>query len=237
MREWIESLLDLFYPPLCLHCTQPRTRNAPHFCIECLSLLELINPQERCSRCFSANFCARKQLCGACAKKSFDWLQLGAAFDHLGPAATLVQKMKYSRQPYLAKGAAAYLAIQFYALQWPLPDMIVPVPISIARHFERGYNQSLELAIALSTYLERPVQQVIKRQSGSFSQAGLTRKLRTELRESSFVLKKKARLQDKVILLIDDVMTTGSTLNCCAEVMLEQSPQAIYALTLCRAIQ
>lgn len=162
---------------------------------------------------------------------------LGAVFDHLGPAATLIQQMKYGGLSYLAKGAAAYLAVQFFALKWPLPDLIVPVPVSTLRFFERGYNQSFELAVALSVYLDRPVHDVLKRKNGGYSQAGLNRQLRVELNQSMFSLKRQARVQDKVVLLVDDVITTGSTLNCCAEVLQEQCPQAIYALAVCRAVK
>jgi ComF family protein len=199
--------------------------------------MDLINVKERCPRCFSPDYCPKRHLCGHCKNKVFAYQQVGAAFDHEGPAATLVQKMKYSGQYYLAKGLGAYLAVQFYALQWPLPDIIVPVPISILRQFERGFNQSLLLAEELASYISRPVQQILKRQAGGYSQAGLTRELRQALDPDMFYLKKTAAIQDKVILLIDDVATTGSTLNRCAEALREQCPAAVYALAVCRAIK
>lgn len=235
MREWLHSVLNLFYPPLCLHCGEPLSRNTHRFCPLCLSLLTLIDPQERCPRCFSPDFLKTHRSCNTCSKKPPPLTHMAAAFDHMGPAATLVQKMKYCGQPYLAKGAAAYMALQFHSLQWPLPDVIVPTPISLLRLFERGYNQSQELASALSPLLNRPAENLLKRRNGGYSQAGLTRKLRTNLDPSAFSLKKNARLHDKIILLVDDVTTTGSTLYRCAETLQEQCPQAIYALTVCRA--
>lgn len=232
---WVQSTIDLLYPALCLHCKASLSSHVKHLCSDCQGLLELIEVSRRCPLCFASDYCPTLHACGGCKKTRSLLTAAGSAFDHIGPAATLVQQMKYGGQRHLAKGAAAYLAIQFLTLQWPLPDLIVPVPISSVRHFERGYNQSYELALGLADFLKRPAINALKRRSGGYSQAGLTRSLRLELNADSFQVKKSIDLQDKIVLLIDDVTTTGSTLNCCAEALQEHCPQAIYALTLCRA--
>jgi ComF family protein len=141
--------------------------------------------------------------------------------------------MKYGGQPYLAKGAAAYLVLQLDALEWPLPDVIVPVPISFFRRFDRGYNQSLLLAQALGALIDRPIADVLHRTSSRFSQASLSRKLRMDLSAESFTLSKKGKIEDQIVLVIDDVATTGSTLRCCAETLQARHPAKIYGLTLC----
>lgn len=235
MNRWIHNFLNLLYPPLCLHCKTSLKDDNKYLCDLCTTQLEILDTHTRCPRCFSADYCKKRHLCGACQKTHFAFTQLASVFEHIGPAATLVQKMKYGGQSYLANGAAPFLAVQFVNLEWPIPDIIVPVPISPLRHFERGYNQSKELAVALSTYLQRPVVDALKREMGGFSQAGMTRKRRISLGEKTFMLRKAPKLYDKVILLIDDVTTTGSTLNCCAEALQQECPQAIYALTVSRA--
>jgi predicted amidophosphoribosyltransferase len=75
------------------------------------------------------------------------------------------------------------------------------------------------------------------RKSGDYSQAGMDRKQRKTLTRDTLLLKKGHDLRDKRILLIDDVMTTGSTLQRCAEVLYEGCPAEVYALTFCRAIK
>lgn len=162
---------------------------------------------------------------------------MAAAFDYVGPAATLVKRMKYSDKSYLAEGLAGYLAGQYLNLNWPLPDVIVPVPIAFTHWIQRGYNQSQLLAQHLARVLDCPVQEALKRKSGDYSQAGLTRKQRMELNGNRILLKKDQNLQDKCILLIDDVATTGSTLRKCAEVLMEDCPASIYGLTVCRSIK
>lgn len=239
VQKWIQSCLSLVFPPLCLHCRESIPPGITIFCDQCASLLQLIQPQKRCPVCFSMDYCPKRSLCHRCIKRKtpFALTKLAAAFDYLGPAATLIQKLKYGNQPYLAKGAAAFLALQFFELNWPSPDFIIPVPISKIKFLERGYNQSVELATHLSTYLKIPVCEVLFRRSGDFSQAGLSRQHRIALQPEVFRIKKGYSLEDKTVLLIDDVATTGSTLSCCADVLYTHFPRAVYGLTFCHAVK
>lgn len=145
--------------------------------------------------------------------------------------------MKYGDQPHLAKGAGAFLAMQFIQLQWPIPDLVIPVPMSFTHWFDRGYNQSELLARQFAQIIGVPCQNGLKRHSGDYSQAGLTLTQRKELNSERFCLRENQNLTDKTILLVDDVMTSGSTLRKCAEVLFEMYPQSIYALTFCRALK
>lgn len=230
-----ESILDLLYPPLCLHCDSLLQYKESLLCHHCLSLMTLIEPQERCPTCFSSAITPpATTCCNACQKNPPQTTQIAASFDYEGPAATMVKMMKYGGQSYLANGAAGYLAAQFVRLEWPMPDLIIPMPMPILRRLERGYNQSLLLAQAFGKLIDRPVANILKRRSGDFSQAGLNHQQRLQLRREAFSLKKEIKLYDKNLLLIDDVMTTGKSVGCCAEVLWETYPAGIYALTLCR---
>lgn len=160
---------------------------------------------------------------------------VSAAFEYVGPAASMIKALKYGGRVYLAKGAAAYLAAQFLRMEWPFPDLVVPVPIAFNHWMHRGYNQSLLLAQELALLLQCPVKESLTRKSGDFSQAGLSSEQRRRLKGDRIGLKRGADLRGKVILLIDDVMTTGSTMRKCAEVLAEEQPSRIYGLVLCRA--
>lgn len=236
-RELFRSIYDLVYPPLCIYCSQTIVGDSKLFCLECLGLLDLIDPATRCPSCFSMDFCLDLKVCGPCKNRPHVLSGLAAAFDYAGPAACLVRMLKYADQSYLAKGAGAFMAAQFTRLEWPIPDVIVPVPIAFTHLLERGYNQSLLLAQSLSGILNRPVNEALYRKSGDFSQAGLARKQRLSLEGKSFIQKKTGILQDKIVLLVDDVMTTGTTLERCGEALQGDCPKSIYALTVCRAIK
>lgn len=236
LKQVFAAFTDFVYPSSCLHCTAPMSYGEGHLCRVCVAQLELINPKERCPYCFSADYDPKQRVCYPCFLEAPILKRCAATFDYHGPAATLVLKMKYANQPYLAKGAGAYLAVQLMGLDWPMPDVIVPVPLTLAHRISRGYNQSLLLAESLGNILQCPVQQVLSRRWLDYSQAGMTKKQRLRLDADSFTLKKRIVIRDKVVLLIDDVMTTGQTMNCCAEALYSGFPQAVYGLSLCRAM-
>jgi ComF family protein len=233
----VKSFVHLLYPPLCLHCQDDLSEKSSLFCKACFACLELVNPEERCPYCFSAEYSVEQLICTTCKEKKPFFNRMAAAFDYLGPAATLVKQMKYADQPYLAQGAGAFLAVQFLRLRWPQPDYIIPIPLAFMRMFDRGYNQSRLLAEALGKIIKCPVENALKRMEGGISQAGQNHRQRIQLKSEQFSVKMGLNLADKCLLLIDDVMTTGATMRCCAEVLLEQCPSSIYALTLCCAIK
>ena len=231
-----ESFLHLIFPTKCLHCRVQLPPSSLVLCETCGMLLELISPERRCPLCFNPLSDHESLLCTFCSNDSTHYTAVGAAFDYEGPAASLVRRLKYSNQPYLAQGMAAFLVAQFDRLNWPLPDALVPVPLSFVHWLERGYNQSALLAEEMWALLQCPVWPILKRQSGDFSQAALNLEQRKALEGGRFKVDSSKSLQGKTLLLIDDVMTSGLTLQRCAEVIKGEEPKALYALTFCRTI-
>lgn len=231
LKEW---LLYLIYPPRCLHCSASLANDQNYFCLECASKLELVKLQNRCPTCFAdLDGCFR---CPICRHRSPLLKGIAAAFDYVGVAQTLLKQFKHGAQPYLAKSAASFLIMQFFRLDWPLPDLIVPLPQAVLHGIERGYNQSLLLAEVVGSLLERPVVQLLKKEGGKYSQTGLNRRQRQKNVMDTLSLKKKNfQYADQTVLLIDDVFTTGSTLQSAAHTLLKHRPASIYALTLCRS--
>lgn len=228
-----KSLLHLAYPTKCLHCHALLPPEPIVLCSACASLLELASFHARCPICF--NFLEEGEaLCEECCNYPSVYLRMAAAFDYEGPAISLVKRLKYAHQPYLAQGMAAFLVAQFDRLQWPMPDALIPVPLSFTHWLERGYNQSALLAEEMGRLLQLPVWHALKRQSGDFSQAALNLEQRKALDGKHFQCKSTYSLKGKVLLVIDDVMTSGFTLRRCAETLNEAHPAALYALTFCR---
>lgn len=235
LKKCGKSFLDLIYPPLCLHCNECLENECHLFCRSCLLLFDQIDPSTRCPFCFSPEFDRNQQkCCDHCKQHPRKIKRTASVFDYEGPPATLVKQLKYGGQFYLAKSGGAFMAVQFLSLNWPMPDFIIPMPMASLRKMERGYNQSELLAESLAKLINRPVSRVLKRKSGDFSQAGLDHYQRLNLKNDSFFVKDGDQLHNKTLLLVDDVMTTGSSLNCCAEALIPFFPEDIYALTLCR---
>ena len=196
-----------------------------------------IDPIERCPYCFTHDFNREvEKCCKNCLKKRRSTDKIASVFDYEGPAATLIKSLKYGGQDYLAKGAGAFLAAQYLTLGWPMPDAVIPMPIALLRRWERGYNQSYLLAESFASLLNIPVKDILIRKSGHFSQAGLSYEQRIQLSSDAFDIRKGADIMNQNVVIIDDVMTTGTSIECCAEALQSLFPKAIYGLTVCRAI-
>lgn len=230
----LNSFFDLIYPPICLHCQGNLNSGRDILCHPCISLLEFIDCTLHCPKCFSLKPSAT-HTCKNCSLRRSSLTGIAATFDYRGPPETLIKMLKYQDKPYLAEGLAGFMTAQFVNLDWPLPDLIIPVPQSFSHWFSRGYNQAELLSNTLSTILKCSVNQALLRKSDDYSQAALNHTQRLKLSGNSIYLKKNQQLQDKIILLIDDVLTTGATLQKCAEALLEDCPNSIYALTICHA--
>ena len=233
-KEFLSSSLSLIFPHLCLHCGDDLLISEHLFCSSCLQILTLIDPLERCPICFSSVDYPKNLPFCPCKRSDFVFNRFGAAFDYEGPAATLTRKLKYGGQASLAKGMAAFMYTQLDRLSWPFPDLIVPVPISSLHRLERGFNQSFLLAWELAQILNRPVVDCLKRKSGEFSQASLSKKQRILFSKNSVFVKEETYLQGKSVLIVDDVMTTGSTLRACAEAIADKLPSVIQGFVFCK---
>jgi len=234
LNKFKDGLYYFVFAPECLECSSLLEPHERYFCKSCVTLLEIIDPLERCERCFKEKESSAILVCSECRPKFHELSKVASACEYLGPAATMVRLMKYGNRPELASIAAAYMAVQWAALEWPKPDYIVPVPCSWLKRFDRGYNQAEWIAKELGKLLDVPVAKDLRRRVGDLSQAGLNREQRLAQKLSSFFVKNEAKFEDKTILLVDDVMTTGRTLTVCAEALQMTFPKEIYGFTFCR---
>ena len=238
-----KAFLHLCFPPRCLFCQEPHDDPDRLLCDVCDPLLEWIDPSTRCVTCFGelsdlSGPSHKRMLCTHCRMKKSLFQRVGAAFDYIGPAATLVKRLKYGNAPYLAKTCAAFLAMQYVQLGWKPPDYIIPVPMPALRKWMRGYNQSELIATALSHLLHVPTLRALGRKHGELRQAQLSLQERQALTSGHFFLKAKPlAIEDKRLLIIDDVWTTGSTMRCCAEILATAYPSSLYALTVCHTVR
>jgi ComF family protein len=143
--------------------------------------------------------------------------------------------LKYRHDIGLGDAIAAQLAGFVHSLSWPV-DVVAPIPLSEARRRERGYNQvgliARPLALALGLAY---APNALVRWRNTHSQVGLSREQRMENVRGVFRAD-GMRIRGKVVLLLDDVATTGSTLNSGAEALLSGGASKVYALTVARAL-
>lgn len=154
--------------------------------------------------------------------------ELLITFESIGPAQSLISGLKrgHPHAPLLA----AYMAIQYTHSTHRLPDLITAVPTSLWRKWQTTLSPSTELAIQLAKLLDRPFVSLLKRTRQLHLQTNLSREERLQLSSDEFQWKNKQNLRGKNVLLIDDTITTGTTLACCAERLYEASPAKIIKM-------
>ena len=210
-KVWMKkTVLDFLFPPLCLHC-RAFLEGEKTFCKGCSLFFELLDPSLRCFYCFSES---EKRICTSC-KKEGSTLASGAAFECIGAAETFLRKLKNEKLPDFVKLASSFLTVQFFRLNFPLPDYIVPIPSFYLSRFLEGKNHIHSLTKNLSRSLNIPMKEILRKNSFS-----------------SFSIKKKANIEGKKIMLIDDVLDMKKTENY-REALLEGEPSSIYILSLC----
>jgi ComF family protein len=200
---------------------EPEPLDADYFCISCRTPFVNRFPLDSEGRC---------ALCRS-GLRAFD-----AAYSfgsYAGGLRRLIHLLKYDRVRTLAAPLSLYLLRS-------LPrddtfDFIVPVPLHWRRRWKRGFNQSELLARALSRSTGIPVNQALRRSKSGRTQAGLSNSARRRNVNQAFRCNSGEALRGKRILLIDDVMTTGSTATACARALKSAGASRVALLTLARA--
>lgn len=152
------------------------------------------------------------------------------------PLRPAIHHFKYHNHRILGQDFAPLLA-KCYGDSQLETDVIVPVPLHPSRYKERGYNQSELLANSLAALINQPVdKKTLIRRRATKTQVSLNAAERHKNVAAAFACTSNA-LSDKSILLIDDVCTTGATLNACAQALKGAKARSVYGLTLARARQ
>lgn len=245
----IHSLLDVVFPR---RCAGNHNWNSALFCERCHSeQITISSPQ--CACCGRPFIELAKVLPDSvCADCRFNRYQRApyidrrrAPFEHSGPILQAIHAFKYQGQTSLAHPLAELLSeyleqqstLQAPCIPYKQLDLIVPIPLHPVRHWRRGYNQSALLARHLSYFIGVPTADLLKRKRRTRPQTRLSAKQRTANVSGAFTLKDEhlsEKMEFQRLLLIDDVATTGATLEECARVLKGAGIQKVYALTLAR---
>lgn len=173
--------------------------------------------------------------CGECLQHQRPWRAARSVFRFEGLARRAIHRFKYSGDVALTRYFAQMVHGVWSELA-PASDYnhIVPVPLHWAKRLQRGYNQTELLAVELSALIGVPVLCALKRRRWTPSQAFLTREQRQQNLQNAFATATRQSLQGVRILLLDDVFTTGATLQACAGELFACGVAAIDVLTIAR---
>ena len=201
-------------------------------------MLVPLEAESFCSRCglpFEANLPASGgHLCGLCrlAPPAFDVARSFGAYE--GDLRRLIHLLKYDGMRPLAKALAAKMAP--VAPRVGTVELVVPVPLHRSRRWSREFNQAELLARELSRLVGIPCRPGgLRRVRSTPPQAGLSHRQRRENVRGAFAAADAACIKGRRVLLVDDVMTTGATLDACARVLKAAGARYVGSLTLARA--
>jgi ComF family protein len=175
--------------------------------------------------------------CANCAHRTIHFHAAVAAYRGRGIVRDVIHEFKYNRQIHLRHLVARWLraALDDERLRCCQFDVIVSVPLHPARQRERGFNQASLLAELLGAHTSIPCKLLLKRIRYTTTQTALDRSERMENLHNAFRLRKNADVRGLRVLLIDDVLTTGSTLSECARVLKRAGAISVHAATAARA--
>ena len=224
-----DHLLRLFYPALCLACQDTLPQSNMQLCLNCQTKLPFSTLHEAPQNIFTQRFYGRVPI------------QTGAAcfyFVKGGKVQQLIHHLKYSHKPYVGfhwgKIYAQKLAQEAHFRQ---VDCIVPVPLHWKKERLRGYNQAAAISRGLAEGMEKlHLPKAMLRNAYASSQTQKGKMARLNNVEGAFSVAQKEALAGKHVLLVDDVMTSGATLEACALPILELPDTKVSMVTLAMAL-
>ncbi len=226
LRRLLSELLALVAPPACSACRVPLMASDAALCSECRRALPWL-PEARCPRC------GLPGRCRFCPARGAAFSAAWAPLAHEGPARALVAALKFRGALPVADLMAAPMAAGV-PRELLAGASIVPVPLHPARRRERGFDQAARLAAAVSRRTGRPVAPCLRRRGTATRQLGAGGADRLA----------RGRIEVAVVgtpperaLLLDDVHTTGATLEACARALRAAGAREVVALTYSRTLR
>jgi ComF family protein len=228
----LEMLLGTLFGNSCLTCGLPA--RGGRFCAACISLFPVVDCFcERCGQPLETRPPPGVN-CADCQKKLPNFSKARARFHYAFPIDSALKKMKFHRQLAYAP-AFAELLLPVMQACFSECDAIIPVPLHRWRHVTRGFNQARELAAPLARLADLPMVDTVIRTRATPPQSGLTRTARRKNLQGAFEVCGEWR--GRRPLIIDDVMTTGTTCNQLAKLLLRAGADRVDVLTVARASQ
>jgi ComF family protein len=232
----LNAILDFLLPPLCLNCYEPVGEHQT-LCPSCWKAIHFTAPP-CCARCglpFDVPVEAGT-LCGECLTSPPTYTSARSAMIYDEASKRLVLSFKYGDRLHVVPALAGWMqrAGESFLAD---ADMIIPVPLHRWRLFLRRYNQAALLAQALSRNTGKPVEiDCLQRRRATKSQGKMNREKRKQNVKNAFCFTHRGidKIKGKNIILIDDVLTTGATVNECSRVLLEAGAERVDVLTLMR---
>lgn len=234
----LHTILDMIYPARCPICGDIVIPKGRLICKICEDKPTLVT-EPRCKKCSKPIELKEKEYCSDCERRGFHYDYGYSVWVYDDVMKRSIANFKYHNKK---ENAAYYISeiLKHYGdrIRRLHPDAIVPVPIHISKYMERGYNQADILARGIGKELQLPVlSDLLLRTKKTLPQKKLNDKERLRNLMKAFQLNEKraSTYPNKLsrILLVDDIYTTGSTLEACTNVLKSNGIKEVYFIVLC----
>ncbi|MEM6911227.1 MAG: ComF family protein [Verrucomicrobiota bacterium] len=235
-RRWAE---DKVFPPVCVLCRVGGL--AGSLCEDCLATLPRVREPfcRVCGEHFEGAFSGAFS-CSNCRERQFSFAFARAPFLAEGRVRTWIHEFKFDRR-FHRRGLLADLLVRVWerpeiaALRADAP-LVVPVPLHWRRRWRRGFDQAAELAYGFARRSGLRWAKALRRVRATETQSALPREVRLQNMRKAFALRpsQREKLRGATVLLVDDVFTTGATVQACAEVLLAAGVRKCVVITLAR---
>lgn len=218
----------------CLHCAKSLALSHHGFCSRCVKLL---GRKPYCQHC-GASLSQFQPYCGVCLQEEPKWQRIVQVSTYKSPLAHWIHRLKFRQDYWLDRALARLLLLEILNQQreryFALPEVILPVPLFWQRQWQRGYNQAELIARPLAKWLNIPLDtQSLTRIRATPPQRELTAFERRRNLRSAFQY--RPQKEYKRVAIVDDVVTTGSTINSLCLELKKQGVEDILVWTLARA--
>ena len=238
MLKFIKCLADIFLPPRCLRCGKI-IQGENGLCDECFSQIKFISAPycQTCGHPLPVTQTATQcPLCVQGNKNLFRMQRSRVYYDE--NSRPLILNFKFHDRTENAEFLARWLYTAGHDIWQQGADVLIPVPLHQTRLRTRKFNQSALLCKELSKITGIPVDYTsLQKHRKTKPQVECSGQMRVRNIKNAFTVKFPQRLKDKRIVVIDDVMTTGSTLKECAKVLLSSGAKSVDALTVARVLK
>lgn len=234
VRDWAAAAAGLLYPTLCVACDAPLPPGR-YLCKPCHERAQPIRAPfcERCSQPFHGSM-QGAFTCAECQERDFAFDCAVSCYRSRAIVRDLILRFKYQHCHYLRRPLAGWLAqtLADPRILCQPADALVPVPLHPRRQRERGFNQATALAKLLARPSGLPLWPALRRVRWTETQTQFERNERLENLRGAFAIHRPVR--GKHLLLVDDVFTTGSTVNECARILRRAGAASVRVITVAR---
>lgn len=227
-----ERIISGLYPRQCPVCKEIVYPKGDTICKKCRSGLTYISGA-RCRKCSKPVHNERVEYCYDCSIKEHFYNEGISLFEHKGSIKDAIYDIKYNNKREYLDFFADEIVLRCGDIikEWDA-DVMVPVPLYKRKEIKRGFNQAMEAAVRIGRRLEIPVAgNVLYRIQDTVPQKELTDIDRKKNVENAFIVSKNI-VKFKKVIIVDDIYTTGSTIDACASVLINAGIEKVYFVTL-----